>query len=549
MFIFKVSSIKRSVTALVILITTLLVALACLVVSLNFIHQTYTRSIELTEHITDLVASHSAPFMVYAQAENANRWLQPFAAFDEVEHIHLYRYELSDDSLNFLASYYHLQEAPIPVRFDRVTELTGAVMTENYIEAARAVKLQDSLQGYVYVRTSRAAYDEARTLSLVMSVAVTTASLILSWMMSFWLRRSITQPIDVMVNSIQDIARQKHYDKTLQSFELQELDRVAQAFNGLLHRIQQHIQRQQLAEQQANELNTELEQQVEQRTEQWKRSISDLQEALDTAHQYHNELVEAKKMKSLTVLVAGVAHEVNTPVGLAVTSSSILQDNLAALEKKFFDKSLTSKEFERHLGAFKENLDVVVRNIKRTANLISRFSSLSMDQINQDERVVNLANFWQEMIQSLTKRYPELAQVTIAPTIPADLTVIVGAAPMQQVLTQLLLNSLQHAFTRTEQPRIELTMSVAALPNEDERVELSIIYRDNGDGIPPEIRNEVFTPFVTTKRFAGATGLGLHYVFNLVTVILQGHIKYQSEADQGTEFHLTIPVRRATFAK
>src|SRR5690606_41127182 len=121
--------------------------------------------------------------------------------------------------------------------------------------------------------------------------------------------------MNYMDNSIQDIALYNHYSKTLEDFDLLELDRVAHAFNSLLDSIQQHNHRQRIAEQQASELNAELELQVEQRTEQWKRSIAELQAALDTAHQYHNELVEAKRMKTLTVLVAGMAHEINTPVG------------------------------------------------------------------------------------------------------------------------------------------------------------------------------------------------------------------------------------------
>lgn len=545
---FRVSSIKRSVTGLVILITTVLVGLSCVVVSLSFINNIYERSLNITDQTAKLIANYSAPFMVYTQADNASRWLQTFQAIEGVLHIHLYRYEQSDDTLHFLASYYNSKEAPIPVRFDRVQELQQAVMTESYIEAAHAVKLQDSLQGYVYVRISRAAYDNARSLSLLLSFFVTTASLILSWVMSLWLRRIITRPLDYMVDRIQDIARYNHYSKTLEDFDLLELDRVAHAFNSLLHRIQQHIHRQRIAEQQASELNAELELQVEQRTEQWKRSIADLQAALDTAHQYHNELVEAKRMKSLTVLVAGIAHEVNTPVGLVVTSTSLLQDNLAALKKKFYDKSLSSKEFERYLNSFEENIDLIVRNIERTVNLISRFRRLSMDQIDVQERMVKLHKFWLDIVQSVTKSYPELAQVDIQTHIADDLTVIVAATPLEQVLTQLLQNTMQHAFAQAEHPQI--TLAINFTPNEEDptRGELTIVYRDNGDGIPAEIRSEVFTPFVTTKRFMGSPGLGLHYVFNLVSVLLQGHIRHHSEEGLGTEFHLTIPVRRVPFA-
>src|SRR5690606_25955825 len=276
---FKVSSIKRNVTSLVILITTISVALACVVLSFNFILDTHQRILRQTDEVANFVATNANTLMVYNQADSAERWLKSFKASPLITHIHLYRYDSNKESLSFFASYYAEKEAPIPVRFERAKTLNQARFTDNYVETAQPLMVEDSLQGYVYIRTSRADFDQAQIFSLAISAAITTASLILSWLMSLWLRRIITQPLDEMVENIQDIARDKQNDATLHEFELQELDRVAIAFNSLLRRIQKHIKRQEQAERQASDLNAELELQVKQRTQMLFESNQELQQA------------------------------------------------------------------------------------------------------------------------------------------------------------------------------------------------------------------------------------------------------------------------------
>lgn len=546
---FKVSSIKRSVTSLVILITTISVALACVVLSFNFILDTHQRLLRQTDDVASFVADNANAFMVYNQADSAERWLKSFKSSPAIKHIHLYRHDPNSDSLSFFASYYAEKEAPIPVRFERAKELSEARFTDNYVETARPLMVEDSLQGYVYIRTSRAAYDQAQVFSLAISAAITTASLILSWLMSLWLRRIITQPLDEMVESIQDIARDKQYDTALHEFELQELDRVANAFNSLLSRIQQHIKRQEQAERQASDLNAELELQVKQRTQMLFESNQELQQALASAHQYQNELVQAEKMQSLAKLVSGVAHEVNTPVGLAVTSTSILQDNLQLLKQKFAEKKLTSQEFQRYMTSFDENLALISRNIKRTADLISNFSKLSMDQFSDEDRPVILSKFWDEAVQNINSRYPGLAKVALSAEIPEELTVSIRPGPLHQVIMQLVQNALQHAFANTDKPAIHFDFKFNSSPDDIEQGELELTYSDNGDGIPDDLVKVVFDPFVTTKRSHGAAGLGLHLVYNLVVHALQGQINLVSPTEQGTQFQIKLPVRRVTQSK
>ncbi|WP_417658777.1 ATP-binding protein [Pseudidiomarina sp.] len=545
----KVSSIKRSVTSLVILITTISVTLACLVLSYNFIADTHHRLLRQSEQVSRFIAENATSYMVYNQAEAAERWLQSLRHSPLIQHVHLYRYDPSTEALGFFASYYAEREAPIPVRFDRVKNITEARFATNYVESAVPLYVQNTLQGYVYLRTSRAALDEAKWYAAAISGVIITASFILSWLMSLWLRRVITQPLDEMVESIQQIARDKNYDRTLHEFELQELDRVSDAFNALLSRIQQHIRRQEQAEREASELNAELELQVKQRTQKLYESNQELHQALETAHQYQSELVQAEKMSSLAKLVSGVAHEVNTPVGLAVTSTSILQDNLQLLKQKFADKKLTSQEFQRYMSGFEENLALISRNIKRTADLISNFSKLSMDQFSDDDRSLHLTKFWDEIAQSLYNRHPELTSVELSCQVADDLIISTRPGPLNQVISQLVQNALQHAFSNTAHPMIRFSFSFIPQAESSESGDLQMTYEDNGDGIPDDLIKSVFDPFVTSKRSHGAAGLGLHLVYNLVVQVLQGHIELESQPHQGTRFKVVFPVRRLVQSK
>lgn len=535
---------------MVILITTVLVALASTVLSFSFVADTHSRLLRQTTEVSQVVAENAASFMVYNQPDTAELWLKSLRHTPQVLHVHLYRLDNATQSLSFFASYYADRESPIPVRFDRAQTLINARFTDDYVEAAAPVYVQDMLQGHVYVRTSRLAYDDAKLYAYAISGIIITAGLILSWLLSLWLRRTITQPLDSMVESIQDIARDKHYNRALQEFDLQELDRVANAFNSLLSRIQQHIERQEQAEKAASELNTELEAQVRQRTQKLYESNQELHQALETAHRYQSELVQAEKMSSLAKLVSGVAHEVNTPVGLAVTSTSILQDTLQTLKQKFAEKKLTAQEFQRHMASFDQNLALISRNITRTADLISNFSKLSMDQFSDEDRSINLEKFWNDVSQSLKNRHSELANVQLTADIPSQLVITTLPGPLNQVISQLVQNAVQHAFAHTAQPQIHFAFALVSIdPTDSDKAELQMTYSDNGEGIPEELIKSVFDPFVTSKRGHGAAGLGLHLVYNLVAQVLQGHIELHSVPNEGTQFTITFPVKRAKLLK
>ncbi|OZB06973.1 MAG: hypothetical protein B7X54_00005, partial [Idiomarina sp. 34-48-12] len=213
------------------------------------------------------------------------------------------------------------------------------------------------------------------------------------------------------------------------------------------------------------------------------------------------------------------------------------------------EKKLTSQEFQRYMTSFDENLALISRNIKRTADLISNFSKLSMDQFSDEDRPVTLSKFWDDVVQNINSRHPELAKVALSAEIPEELTVSIRPGPLHQVIMQLVQNALQHAFANTDKPAIHFDFKFSSSPNDIDQGELELTYSDNGDGIPDDLVKVVFDPFVTTKRSHGAAGLGLHLVYNLVVHALQGQINLVSPTAQGTQFQIKLPVRRVTQSK
>jgi C4-dicarboxylate-specific signal transduction histidine kinase len=311
---------------------------------------------------------------------------------------------------------------------------------------------------------------------------------------------------------------------------------MAQAFNTMLDRVQQHITRQRRAEEEASQLNTQLEQQVTQRTQALKESNSELLKTLEQLHQYQGQLVESEKMASLGDMVAGIAHEVNTPIGLSVTASTLLQDKLAIMQEKFDAKRISTNEFERFLNDCDENLQIIYRNLNRAADLVTSFKQVAVDQSSEVDRDIEINSFMNDVLMSVKPRRLNPERFPINIHCEGDIQVRAKAGPLNQILMNLIINSMVHAFDGRDQGQVDISFQ---LMNDNE---LEIVYTDNGCGVDADISRKIFDPFVTTKRGSGGSGLGLHLVYNLVTQVLGGNIHFFSEEDNGVEFIIRFPV-------
>ncbi|MEH2119209.1 trifunctional serine/threonine-protein kinase/ATP-binding protein/sensor histidine kinase [Nostoc sp.] len=276
----------------------------------------------------------------------------------------------------------------------------------------------------------------------------------------------------------------------------------------------------------ANLYNT-LEQKVSDRTQQLSQTLEELKTTQD-------QLVESKKMAALGSLVAGVAHEVNTPVGTSITLVSTLVDKTTALITTVEQGQLKRADLTHYLNIARDCGEMILTNLNRAAELVQSFKQVAVDQTNLEQRIIRVKVYLEETLFSLA---PNLRHTAHTVTVTGDNTVTISSYPgaLAQVVTNLVMNSLMHAY----QPEEAGQMYFQVLQQADQVI---IQYGDDGCGIPEEHLSRIFEPFFTTARHRGGTGLGLHIVYNLVTQKLRGRIDVQSEAGKGTLFIVTLPL-------
>ncbi|MEE3719657.1 ATP-binding protein, partial [Tumidithrix elongata RA019] len=273
--------------------------------------------------------------------------------------------------------------------------------------------------------------------------------------------------------------------------------------------------------------NENLEQLVSDRTQE-------LSQALTTLKTAQNELVAFEKMAALGKLVAGVAHEINTPIGIGVTAASLIVDKTRELEKAFKAGEMKRSDLEKFMEMNQQSGSIVQANLNRAAELIQSFKQVAVDQSSETRRSFPLKAYLEEVLVNLR---PNLKRTKINVKIVCDDHIVLDSYPgmISQIVTNLVMNSLIHAYDPNDNGTILFAMS-----QQHER--LVFEFSDDGKGIPPEHIGKIFDPFFTTKRGQGGSGLGLHIVFNIVTQNLQGTIACESQVGVGTKFVIQFPI-------
>ncbi len=246
------------------------------------------------------------------------------------------------------------------------------------------------------------------------------------------------------------------------------------------------------------------------------------------------KLVQAEKMVSLGQLVAGVAHEINTPVGVALTAASYLEKETRNLEGLMSSNALKKSDLTHYLTVANESSRSVQANLLRAGNLIHSFKQVAVDQTSQERRSFNLAGYIDETLTSLGPQIKKGAH-RVEVDCPADLEVDSYPGALSHIMTNLVINALIHAFDE-ERPG---TIRVSARRHADQVI---MVVADDGKGIAPEHLGRIFDPFFTTRRSSGGSGLGLNVVFNSVTAGLHGSISCESTPGSGTSFIIRFPV-------
>ncbi len=252
-----------------------------------------------------------------------------------------------------------------------------------------------------------------------------------------------------------------------------------------------------------------------------------------------SHLVEAKKMAALGGLVAGVAHEINTPVGIAITAASAFSDDLIALSTAYDNDEMSQEEFEEFLDFGKQFTGLIVSNLNQAANLVQSFKQVAVDQSSEEKRTFVMLTYLEEILLTLK---PKLNRIyhTIQIECAENLTLYSHPGAWYQIVTNLVLNSVIHGYAEGEHSNLFFNIQT-------NNGELNFEYQDDGCGIPSENLDKIFAPFFTTRRGQGGSGLGLHIIYNLVTQRLGGTIRCESELGVGTKFIIDLPyITKAT---
>jgi len=252
-------------------------------------------------------------------------------------------------------------------------------------------------------------------------------------------------------------------------------------------------------------------------------------------HLTQKELTHREKLAALGALVAGIAHEINTPIGNCLMVASTLADHMQLLSKIVADgRSLKRSTLEHDMLEFNIASEILLRNLRRAADLVSSFKQIAVDRTSSQRRVFSLEGVISEVIQTLSPLFNKTG-FTVTHSIQDGIVLDSYPEPLGQVVAQLINNAVLHGFEGRDAGIVTIT----AQAGDDGLVELAI--SDNGTGILPEDLPRIFNPFFTTKLGVGGSGLGLHICHNIVTGILGGHIRTASEVGVGTTFTLILP--------
>jgi signal transduction histidine kinase len=247
------------------------------------------------------------------------------------------------------------------------------------------------------------------------------------------------------------------------------------------------------------------------------------------------QLLENEKMASLGGLVAGVAHEVNTPIGIVLTSISFMKERCHTIITAMADKTLSSKQLSKFTDELEQGFDLSLRNISRAVDLIEGFKLIAVDSVVDDARTLNIHDYLEDVIRSLKPKAKQ-SQVNIKLICANDVLITSYPGAIAQITNNLIINSLVHAFADVNDGSGEITIEVK---RSAQSIELH--YADNGCKLDEETKSQLFEPFYTTKRGQGGSGLGAHIVYNLVTQKLKGTIELITDQAQGKTFKIIIP--------
>ena len=416
------------------------------------------------------------------------------------------------------------------------TELPAPDIPEKYITAAKRgmihvrnfVLLSKNEVGYIQYGLATSALMAAMERSQLNSLILTTTVILICFVALSFFALNITRQLSTLTEATQKIAGGNYALKIPEKGE-DELSDLAHNFNLMSAAIEIKIR-------EISALNHELELRVEQRTEDLSQAKLRLEDNIRVLKETQESLVKSEKLASLGAIVAGVAHEINTPIGNALVTASTIREIVNEFSVQALNGKLTQSALSNFLKLCREGSSLVESSLVRAAELVQSFKQVAVDQSSERRRIFNLSAVMKETILTLNhtfKNTPYRLDISVDEKI--DLDSFPGA--LSQVITNLINNALIHGFEHREFGQIV----ISAEPTGNDRIKIH--FSDDGNGIDEVNIKQIFDPFFTTKFGQGGSGLGLNVVDNIVHRILGGSINVVSVPGKGTVFTIEIPLK------
>jgi signal transduction histidine kinase len=396
---------------------------------------------------------------------------------------------------------------------------------------------------------------------IVLNSVIKTVTL---WLIFSWLSRRILQgPLATLTRAVHEVDF-AHLEQARIKLDIKgdnELKVLEAAFNDMIEKLL-------LARAELHGLNQSLEQQVQERTEQLHEALHNQQvisqrlldngQALEKSYAElarrtealtdtnmtleltlrdlraaQSQLVQSEKMASLGQLVAGVAHELNTPIGNALVTATVLESAARELQENMQKGELRRSTLTSYLDRSIPMTELLSRSCMRAADLIASFKQVAVDQTSERRRVFNLHALVVDLVAALRPSFRNTAW-NIELAIPDNISCDSYPGPLGQVITNIVQNAAIHAFDGRDAGTLSITATLV-----DDMVEL--VVQDDGRGMDQETLARIFEPFYTTRLGQGGSGLGMSIVLNIVTGIIGGKLDVQSEPERGTRLVVTFP--------
>lgn len=394
----------------------------------------------------------------------------------------------------------------------------------------------------VYSVDEKSKYDE---LSLFRNEFLLASFLIILIMLisTILIVKYFTSPILKLNNFTKEIAEGR-LDTNINIKAGKELSELANNFKIMRDNIFNNIKVLEKNKKEITNLNKGLELKVEDRTMQLQHSNEELEDSNEelqtTIHnlkQTQDQLIASEKMASLGGLVAGVAHEINTPIGISLTGITHLLDISEVVEKNYLNDEISKEEFEEYLETSKILAKQINMNLVKTAHLVKSFKQISVDQTSEIKRKFNIKSYFEDTIFSLNNMLKK-NKIEVNIHLNEDIVITSYPGEYSQIITNLIQNTIKHAYSKnTKNNNQIIDIKISKVKNT-----LEIVFQDYGVGISQENLKKIFNPFFTTNRENGGTGLGLNIIYNIITSKLNGEIKCRSKLNEGTSFIIKIPL-------